>query len=223
MSQLKTVHLISHRTSMPTIDIRTVTVKNEFEGDRTYNDQGYFKVTVNSTGKAIHSTQIFKENKLYIQKNFNKWYVTDSSAPMAQIIIDDLKQDFDAASNLALIKNAPLTDHGEEKIAGVSLRHISVALNKDAFNERYKALFSSPDHAVKIDKPTEDLWIDDATSYVHRIILKYTMITDTSTLAKPITLSDYEETTTDYSNFNQPVTITSPTNAIPTSNILDAK
>src|SRR2546429_9787447 len=80
MSQLKTVHLISHRTTMPTIDTKTSTVKHEFEGNRVYPDQGYFKVIVNSAGKAIHSTQIFKENKLNIQKNLNKWYISDSSS-----------------------------------------------------------------------------------------------------------------------------------------------
>jgi len=202
---------------MSTLDTNISTLKQEIEGYRVYPDQGSFKGTVKNT----HSSQIFKENKLYIQKNLNKWYVTDLSAPNAQIIMNNLK-DSDAASGLALIKNAPLTDDGEEKITGVSLRHISVVLNKDAYNDKFKALFNSPGNVMKIDKPTEDLWIDDATSYVHRIILKYTMNTDTSALARPIKLSDYEETTTDYSNFNQPVTITAPTNAIPTSSILDA-
>ncbi len=47
------------------------------------------------------------------------------------------------------------------------------------------------------------------------------MTIDASTLPRPIKLSDYQETTTDYSNFNQPLTITTPPNAIPTSNIVD--
>jgi len=75
-----------------------------------------------------------------------------------------------------------------------------------------------------------DFWIDENTSYVHQMDEKISLKLDTSALgttgtpAGTSTTAASSATTTDtlidLSKFNQPVTITAPANAIPTTNIL---
>ena len=141
---------------------------------------------------------------------------------------------------LNVAQKATLTDHGEQTLNGQSLRHITVAFGKDALKdllnatgETSKLSAAQQQHLdtllnnIKLVNPTLDVWIDEATHYVHRMELKFSLNIDTSTLKVPTAstasmpgnISTSVDAIIDYSKFNESITISAPTNAIPTSNL----
>jgi hypothetical protein len=250
MKQLKTEHVVMNSTSTSTINLGTSsstsptqsTAKVKMTGDIALPDQSSMQLTLN-TGTAnqninITISMVMMGQQLYIQNSKGKWYQLNntlfkgsSNNPFASSNVTGYNQ------LLALAQKANFTDRGIETLNGASLRHITVTFGKDALADLLNATgqnLPSSQQAdinkllsnITINKLTLDLWIDEATSYVHRMELKMgitinggaTSTTSSTGVSSGIT-SD-SDIVIDYSKFNEPVKITAPAGATPTDNIL---
>ena len=83
---------------------------------------------------------------------------------------------------------------------------------------------------AKLENPTLHLWIDESTSYVRRMELKFVMnVAGSATAATgkpaagssamPSVMSTSVDTIIDYSKFNMPVKIAAPNSATTTTNV----
>ena len=245
MKQLKTAHVVMTMTSTSSINTTTSsstsptpgTVKTKINGDIALPDQSSLQLTLNQAmgGRNVQDisiSMITTDQKLYIQNSKGKWYLLDNpllkgsaSNPFSGSNITGYNQ------LLPLAQKANYTDHGTETLNGVSLHHITVTFGKEALGDLLKATGQSLpstqqsdiDNLLKnitVSKLTLDLWIDDATSYVHRMELRMavTINGDGSTTGSGIT-SD-SDIVIDYSKFNEPVKIIAPADAAPTDSIL---
>lgn len=249
MKQLKTEHVVMNSTSTSTINLGTsssasptqTTAKLKMTGDIVLPDQSSMQLTLN-TGAVnqninITISMIITGQQLYIQNSKGKWYQLDntllkgaSSNPFAGSNIASYNQ------LLPLAQKAKFTDRGTETLNGASLRHITVAFGKDALADLLKATGQNLPASqqadlnkllsdITINKLTLDLWIDEATSYVHRMELKMGITIGGSTSTTGSTgvssgITSDSDIVIDYSKFNEPVKITAPAGATPTDNIL---
>jgi hypothetical protein len=137
---------------------------------------------------------------------------------------------------------ATITDHGDVNLGGQNLRHFTIAFGKDSLQDFLNAtgaLNASSLQQQQLDlllkgitlqRASLDAWIDESTSYVHRIDLKFVISVDLNAIGGTATPGSSSsgipptttsvETTIDYSKFNVPVTIQAPANATPTSDLL---
>ena len=199
-----------------------------------------FTVTQTATNTTNHLAQIVQGDKVYIQNTKGQWYVLDKSVlkgyvdnPFSCIQSPDLTE------LIGLLEHTQITDNGVQSLNGQSLRHITIALDKTALkqflsnNQQLIDILGQQNLNAIIDNTKSfsssvDLWIDETTYYVHRTELKFNLSADTSTLGQYVTpvtsaalvpsnVTTNLDSIVDLSNFNAPVTITPPTNAIPTS------
>jgi hypothetical protein len=211
-------------------------------GDEALPNEEQLQVTV-SQGKnssPANLAEIVQGEKVYVQNTKGQWYVLDKSElegftgnPFSGI------NGLDPNALLGLLQDTQITDHGDEVLNGVSLRHISVALDKAGFK---KILDSDPQlgnlfgkqnidtllNSTKLFASSLDLWIDETNFYVHRTEFKINVDEDISSLRQSLTpvvtlplpagVITSLDSTLDLSKFNDPVTITPPTGAIPTNN-----
>lgn len=242
MKQLKAVHVdmkfsggFSYGSTSTTA--HPITVNVIANGDEVRPDRDIIHV---DAGQGYNLSEITVGNKVYIQNTKGQWYVLDASAykgstsnPFASL----------NASNydklLAIAQKATITDHGDQMLNGVSLRHITVTFGKDALQALLNATGETSKlsatqqqnlnkllNNIKLVNPTLDLWIDESTHYVHQMELKFSMTVNTSSLVTPTTstssipasISTTVDTVINYSKFNESITINAPANAIPTSN-----
>lgn len=211
-------------------------------GDEALPNEEQLQVTV-SQGKnssPANLAEIVQGDKVYVQNTKGQWYVLDKSAlegftgnPFSGI------NGIDPNALLGLLQDTQITDHGDELLNGENLRHISVALDKAGFK---KILNSDPQlgnlfgqqnikiilNSTKLFASSLDLWIDETNFYVHRTEFKINVDEDISSLSRSLTpvvtfplpagvITSFDSTL-DLSKFNDPVTITPPTGAIPTDN-----
>ena len=255
MKQLKTEHVAIDSTnivnmgtpsSTSTSGVPTqsaITVKGN--GDVVLPDQTSMQVSLGQTAGSqstpgIAISEIITGQKLYIQNSKGQWFVLDMSK-LKGVTGNPLSgADVTSYNNLlALAEKASFTDRGTEKLNGESLHHIVVTFGKNSLADLLKASGQSlpasqqanMDQLLKditVSRLSLDLWIDDATSYVHRLELHMTMtfnmgaaVTPTaSTKALLSNIALDSDTVIDYSKFNAPVTITAPANATPTDDLL---
>jgi hypothetical protein len=211
-------------------------------GDEALPNEEQLQVTV-SQGKnssPANLAEIVQGDKVYVQNTKGQWYVLDKSAlegftgnPFSGI------NGLDPNALLGLLQDTQITDHGDELLNGENLRHISVALDKAGFK---KILNSDPQlgnlfgqqnieiilNSTKLFASSLDLWIDETNFYVHRTEFKINVDEDISSLSRSLTpvvtfplpagVVTSFDSTLDLSKFNDPVTITPPTGAIPTDN-----
>ncbi len=180
---------------------------------------------------ATKLKEILQGDKIYVQNSQGQWYVLNKS-DLENISANPFSGiSFDQNTVLGAIENIKLDDHGADTLNGQSMRHITATLDKDAFkaiisqNPQLKSAFGQQDINTLLNNTkkflsTVDVWIDEKQFYVHRTQLKWDIDADTSTVGKgaPSNVASTLDTTVDLSNFNVPVTITPPTNAIPTTN-----
>ena len=250
MQQLKSAHfqmttttLLQTGSATPTSGTPTpsnnISLNLTANGDENLPDQESLNLTLNS---AINLAEIVQGDKVYIQNTHGQWYVMNKSVlgglvgnPFSGINLLDL------TNLIGLAQTATLSDHGDELLNGQSLRHITVTLDKDGFrqlissNEQLKNLFGQQNidavlSSAKTLKASLDLWIDETQFYLHRVELKFNLNADLSSLRAsatatagvtvPPSLTTTLDSVVDLSKFNEPVTITLPTKAIPTDNPL---
>ncbi len=246
MKQLKTAHVVMNSNSTSTINIGTSssskptqsTVKMKMTGDIALPNQSSMQLTLN-TGTAnqninITIAMIMTGQQLYIQNSQGKWYQLNNS------VLKGSSSNPFAGSNvmnynqlLPLAQKAKFTDRGTETLNGTSLRHISVVFGKDALADLLKATgqnLPSNQQAdinqlmskINVSKLTLDLWIDETTSYVHRLELNMDLTINTGATAGSTAsgITSDSDIVIDYSKFNEPVNITAPAGATPTDSIL---
>jgi len=212
-------------------------------GDESLPGQQSLQITViqSGTGQNISLSEILLGSKVYVQNPKGQWFVLDKSVlegfianPFAGINVDPL-------AFLGLLQDATIIDHGTELLNGQDLRHISATLDKAALklllnnNTLLNKLFGQQNITNVLDRArglqsSLDLWIDETNFYVHRTELKFSLNEGLSSLGASVTptatasvgvlpgLTVNFDSIVDLSNFNQPVTITLPANAIPTNN-----
>jgi len=199
-----------------------------------------FTVSQTATNTTNHLAQIVQGDKVYIQNTKGQWYVLDKSTlkgyvdnPFSGIQSPDLTE------LIGLLEHTQITDNGVQSLNGQSLRHIAIALDKTALkqflsnNQQLIDILGQQNLNAIIDNTkafsaSVDVWIDETTFYVHRTELKFNLNADTSSLGQYVTpvtsaslvpsnVTTNLDSIVDLSNFNAPVTITPPSNAIPTS------
>ncbi len=227
-------------TTTPTVN--QVSFNLSGTGDETLPsaESMQFAVTQTATNTTNHLAQIVQGDKVYIQNTKGQWYVLDKSVlkgyvdnPFSGIQSPDLTE------LIGLLENTQITDNGVQSLNGQNLRHITIALDKTALkqflsnNQQLIDILGQQNLNAIIDNTktfssSVDLWIDETTYYVHRTELKFNLNADTSTLGQYVTpvtsaalvpsnVTTKLDSIVDLSNFNAPVTITPPTDAIPTT------
>jgi hypothetical protein len=195
------------------------------QGDAAKPDQ----VAVNLEAGSPLLSLVSSGPKVYVQVKGGSWYSADKSQ------IKDAEQNFFSQSLaqrlgqiMGLLQNAQLTDHGQEKVNGQSLDHITATLDAQTLktlSSELNGLAPTPDQSGQnqIKQATLDVWIDLATSYVHVAKLHTLTQVDASVIERftgqkpnasgvlPITTNAQVT----FSKFNQPVTIQPPANSIP--------
>ncbi len=260
MKNLKSAHVVTQTngtvqtlgtTGTPTVGTPTpapttgqVLFNVSGSGDEALPTQESLKINVSqgTNGQPANLAEIVQGDKVYIQNAKGQWYVLDKSTfeaytgnPFAGV------NGLDPNNLLGLLQDTQITDHGKEMLNGESLRHITIAFDKAAFQ---KILNNDPQlanvfgqqnittllNSTKMLTANLDLWVDEATFYVHRTELKFSLNEDVSSLSQSLTpvvtfplpagvITSFDSTL-DLSNFNAPVSITPPTGAIPTDNPL---
>ncbi len=231
-------------TATPTTNQVTFNLSGSGDEALPNGEAMQFDVTQNgatSTPTTAHLEQVVQGDKVYIKNTKGQWYVLDKSAlkgyvdnPFSGINSPDL------TDLIGLLEHTKITDNGVQSLNGANLRHITIVLDKDALktflknNQQLVDLLGQQNLNAVIDttktfNSTVDLWIDEHTAYVHRTELKFNFSVDTGTLSQSITptvtttilvpsnVTTNFDSTVDLSSFNAPVTITPPTNAIPTN------
>lgn len=254
MKQLKAVHvdmnmtmginmsgMMSSTSGSTSSNTTNITLKGG--GDEVLPDQSSMKFTTGiGTTNSIVLAEITKGNSIYIQNTKGQWYVLDKSKLLGRgssIFSNASMPDFNKLLQIAE-KNAKVTDRGNETLNGVSLRHISVALDKTGFENLLKSIgqmnnvtsatqqsLDNVFNSMKGLNASMDFWIDESTSYLHRMEMKMNFNMDMSSFVTPtqgttkgtsgISLS--MDMRMDLSRFNDSsIQITAPANAIPTDN-----
>jgi hypothetical protein len=176
-------------------------------------------ITASYGNMSTQVSEVITGDKAYI-KIQNQWYVIDKTQLDQAGLNGNLftGTTIDEKSLLQAIEHVKITDHGTENLNGQSLRHITADMDKEAFkqtlltNPQLKGVFSSQDlDAVKTFSASADVFIDETNFYVHRTQLKVNV----SSEVEGTPVSANVDLTFDLSKFNQPVTITAPTDAKP--------
>jgi hypothetical protein len=244
MKQLKTAHfemttINQVSGSSPSQPTTTINLKNT--GDLILPDQLSMQLNIGqaNANPGLKLAEIETGQKVYIQNAKGKWFVLDNAAaeaganPLAGANVSNYN------NLIALAERARLSDNGNATMNGVTLRHITATFSDDALHDLLTAtgqLNALPAQErtkmeqalknAKLQNPELHLWIDESTSYVHRMELKFIMnVNNSATATKPASKatpsasSTSIDTTIDYSKFNEPVKIVAPTGAVSTSDV----
>ncbi|HVB22833.1 MAG TPA: hypothetical protein VNG51_12890 [Ktedonobacteraceae bacterium] len=243
MQQLKSSHIDfsltgsvqSSGTATPTSSTSPSSVNFSVKGsgDEALPNQESLHIT---TAQGTNLAEIVLGNKVYIQNTKGQWYVLDKSSlqgitgnPFSGIDVSNMND------ILALAQHAQITDHGDQNLNGQSLRHITIALDKQGLqqlltqNGQLASVIGQQAVNAIINgtqgfNSTLDIWIDETHFYVHRTELKLNVNANLSVATAttggnvPANVSTTIDSIVDLSKFNEPVTITAPANAIPTTN-----
>ncbi|HLZ56239.1 MAG TPA: hypothetical protein VKR06_04760 [Ktedonosporobacter sp.] len=197
-------------------------------GDQALPDQEQLNLTIN---QGIKVAEIVQGDKVYVQNAQGQWYVLNKGDFTGLTTNPFAGVNFDQNTLLGLIQHAQIVDHADENLNGQSLRHITANLDKEGLrqlllaNPQLQRLFGQQNIDALLNNAKSflasiDVWIDETQFYIHRMQLKLNLVASTDGLDgnPPSNVSVSLATTVDQSNFNTPVTITPPANAIPTNN-----
>ena len=250
MKQIKTAHLdmkmtenvsMTEPSSSSSGTPTSITITANGHGDEVLPDRAAISLSLGGIGSYTFAV-ITQGQQVYIQKQHEHWYVIDKSkltgtttgSTLSSTTIPDFNKLLDLAS-----KNAQVTDHGDKTLNGASLRHITVSLDKNGFEQliqgsgQLQGLTGQSQQAVndlfnsaKNLSATLDFWIDESTNYLHRFEMQYNIALDLSKIATPTSqgnstgptgVSIKLDMTVDLSKFNDSsIKITPPANATPT-------
>ena len=207
MKQIKSLHMDMSVTAnysisgLPASSTSSVpgngNITLKLSGDEVLPDQTSLQLSTSGIGNFAFA-EIVKGNKLYLQSGHGQWYVmdkpntSDSSSSISNVLTSANITQFNKLLD-QLSKNVQITDHGDESLNGTSLRHITIALDKnglmqlikntDAFKKLPAASQQSANDAlnsVGTFNASLDFWFDEATSYLHRFELKLNVAADLS-------------------------------------------
>jgi hypothetical protein len=233
MKQLKSSHVdlqssTNLQTTGGTAMAQNVNTLVKGSGDQQLPAQEQLNLTLNNTTNVA---EILQGEKVYIKNNQGKWYVLDKNALQSTVGNPFSGFTIDQTTLLGLLQNIKLTDNGTQSLNGVSLRHITAELDKTALqqllssNPQLKSMLGQQNidtvlNNTKTFVSTVDVWIDETNFYVHQSELKVNLDADTSSVGNgtPTSVKTTLDLIIGLSKFNEPVTITPPTNATPTNN-----
>jgi hypothetical protein len=258
MSKLKSAHVdlkasgsgqavnsTTSTTATPTTQQVTFNVTGNGDEALPNSEDLRVNVTQSVTNATTSYAQIVQGNNVYVQNAQGKWYVLKKSELSGYV--GNPFSGFGAPNMtqlLGLLVHTKITDHGDETLNGMTVRHITIALDKYALQQ----ILSSDSQLVsmlgqqninaalnntKSFNATIDLWIDETQFYLRQTELKLNLNVNAASLGQsitPVANSGYTslipanvitslDSTVDLSKFNQPVTIIPPTNATPASNL----
>ena len=227
----------------PPLQPFTITVKAS--GDSVPPDRTSTSLTVNTGlqgGQAIKLAEVVIGKQIYIQNSKGKWFLLEinPSAPQGSSLPLSGLNPTDYNKLLNIVQKATITDHGDENLGGQNLRHFTIVFGKDSLQDFLNATGALGASSLQkqqlnlllkgitLQRASLDTWIDESTSYVHRIDLKLVISVDLNAIGGTATTGSTQvppsitsiEAIIDYSNFNVPVTIQAPANATPTSDLL---
>jgi Protein of unknown function (DUF1396). len=169
---------------------------------------------VSTVSQQIKLGEIFNGNKLYIQNQQGKWFVTDRPSTVTE-------PQGGIPNNLySLMMDGQIADNGHDKLDGLSLRHISSTLSDVSPEDIASAMGGDASSIASsisdVSNVHVDMWIDEATNYIHAMNVKCTLTfslsgSDSFDLPLAIQLK--------LSKFNAPVTIKVPANPVPASSV----
>jgi hypothetical protein len=231
-------------TATPTAQQVTFNVTGSGDEALPNTEAMRFNVTQSVTNTPSSFAQIVQGNNVYVQNAQGKWYVFNKSAfsgylskPFSGFGTPNLTQ------LLGLLVHTKISDLGDTSLNGMTVRHISIALDKVALQQilssdaQLASLLGQQNinaalNNTKSFNATIDLWIDETQFYLRQTELKLNMNVNAASLGQsltPVANSGYAglipanvitslDSTVDLSKFNQPVTIVPPTNATPATN-----
>ncbi len=191
-------------TPTPTTAVNNVTFNLIGSGDEALPNVEAMQFDVSQNGATTtpttsHLEQIVQGDKVYIKNTKGQWYVLNKSDlkgyvdnPFSGVKSPDLTE------LIGLLVHTQITDNGIQSLNGQNLRHITIAMDKEALkqflsnNQQLVDILGQQNLNAVIDNTktfssTVDLWIDEATAYVHRTELKFNLGVDTGTLSQSIT------------------------------------
>jgi hypothetical protein len=237
-----TVSATSGTSTATPVGTSQATIHLSGNGDEVLPDKFALHITIgqNGTGASnMNLAEIILGRQLFVQNTKGQWYVLSggrvqggSSNPFAGASISNYNSLF------GLAQKARIADYGDQTLNGKSLRHITVTFGEDALKELLNATGQTSTqqdssellNEITLQQSTLGVWIDEATSYVHRLELKLNLTlkgepshnSGTPTLSStPSSMTTGVDTILDYNKFNASITISAPAHAIPTSNLLD--
>jgi hypothetical protein len=251
MKHLKSAHIdmkitdtVNAASGMPTTTPTSagqLSINLTGNGDEVLPDKFALHFTFglsNNAASNINLSEIILGRQLFMQNSKGQWYVLSggiqgaSGNPFAGANISNYNGLF------GLAQKAQITDHGDQTLNGQNLRHISVAFGQDALKELLNAtgqtslqqqqVTNKLLNQITLKQSTLDAWIDEATSYVHRLELKLNLAvkggpaggSGTPAISPiPPSMTTGVDTIIDYSKFNESITITAPAHAIPASSL----
>jgi hypothetical protein len=245
MSKLKSAHVVLNmkgtgQQTGSTTAPGSVNFSVSGSGDEALPNEQKMQLTTTQsvTNATSNLNEIYVGNTLYVQTNGGQWYALNGAGNVSNPFAGFGSLSFTQLLNL--LAHTQITDHGDQSLNGVTLRHITMKLDKYALEQLLDSnkqlvnllgqqnINNAIDHA-KSFSATIDLWIDETTFYVHRSELKLNLNVDTASVKQSITPTPGSTTQVaipssvitnldsivDLSNFNAPVTITPPANATP--------
>jgi hypothetical protein len=218
----------SQTSSTPTAVSTNITETGS--GDQQGKDQ-QLNLTTNVGPQSIKLAEVVKGNNVYIQNQLGKWYVLNASQMSGQYSSMFSGITIDQNSLLGVLQDIKVVDHNDENVNGTSLRHLTASLDKNALTqllEQDTQLKSSLgqqtiDEVISSAKEFSavvDVWISETNFYVYQSQFKLNIVADPSKVSKsaPSVGTTTVNSTINLSKFNDPVTITAPSNATPTTN-----
>ena len=195
-------------------------------------------LSINTDGKNITLNEIVKGQQCYVENQKGQWYVLSTSAIQRSAFASPELTNY---GGLFTLSNVQTADDSFTTLDGSRVRHVTLRFNKNVITDLLNSTgalngltASQKQHIstllpyVTLKNAVLDMWIDASTAYIHRFQLQFDMGIDMSqlmmptpgTASSPVTIESAQTITLNYSQFNAPVTITAPFNAIPTDNIL---
>lgn len=190
-----------------------------------------------TTGSPLQVNEVYSQRHLFVQSGAQgTWFEVDTnSLPRVQSLIQSLiPQNLDLGTLLTLAQHVQVSDKGSETIAGQALHHVSVAFDTAGLQQLLAAshpatqqeqqVITALRQDLRVANGTLDLWIDSATSLIHRVELKGqieasinpqgTTTQPGAQAMQPLIVASTFDGRVDLSNFNQQVSISLPTNAV---------
>jgi hypothetical protein len=249
MKQIKTAHLdmkmtenvsVTGPSSSSSGTSTSTTLTANGHGDTELPDQTSISLSLGGIDSYTLAV-ITQGQQVYIQNQHGQWYVIDKSkltGTTGSTLTSTTIPDFNKLLDLAT-KNAQVADHGDKTLNGASLRHVTVSLDKNGFEQlvqgsgQLQGLTSQNQQALndlfnsaQNLSATLDFWINESTNYLHRFEMQYNIALDLSKIATPTSqgkstgpthVSIKLDMTVDLSKFNDSsIKITPPANATPT-------
>lgn len=180
---------------------------------------------MNPGSPGFHASEIMQKAQVYFQALTGKWYVISKPTLQAQSYPMFTDTGLVQANRLldVALAHGQLIDDGYDTVANQKLHHIAVTIDKSAWQSLFAAdaqnmsAYQSMKNKVSQLSGNIEFWIDESTFYIHSFLLTFgydaTCYNNDGTLLGTYHLD--QRLTMDFSKFNQPITITPPTQATP--------